>query len=94
MDDDFFVIMADFITSSQQLAEAAKLCESDPIKQDMIKHIHQDFDDMCGRSEGIKLLIQKDYVVHRDFILEEMKEIIKQNHNMASEIKKKLEGLA
>ena len=48
-DDDFFLITADFVKSSQELADAAALCD-DPIKQDMIAHIQEEFEMMVSRS--------------------------------------------
>jgi len=94
LDDDFFIVTADFVKSSQELADAAALCNDDPIKQDMVMYIHKEFEAMQARSEGIKLLIEKGYSENRDFILDEMKEIIKRNYKMAAQVRKSLEGLS
>jgi len=92
-DEDFFLITADFVKSSQDLADAAALCEHDPIKQDMVMYIYKEFEAIQARSEGIKLLVKRGYSENRDFILDEMKEIIKRNYKMAAQVRNTLEGL-
>ena len=72
-DENFTKIIADFAKSSQDLADAAALCDGDPIKQDMVIFVQEEFQTLRSRSEGIKLLIEKNYLDNRDFIFEEMK---------------------
>ena len=93
MDENFIEIMTDFVRSSQALADAAKLCADDPIKQNMVMHVQEEFETVQARSEGIKLLVTKNYTDNRDFIIEELKQMIKSNHKIASDIRKALEGL-
>jgi hypothetical protein len=93
MDDEFFLMIEDFVKSSKELADAAALCYDDPIKQDMVGFVHEEFDSIQARSEGIKLLITKDYKENRDFILEEMRNIIGSSRNVATQIRDILRGL-
>ena len=92
-EDNFLVTMSEFIKSSNDLATAAKLCEDDPIKQDMIAFVHSQFEEMRARSEGVRLLVERQYPESKDFILQELKEITKHNYDMATKIKSTLEGL-
>ena len=89
-DSDIFDVMHDFLRSSEELRDAASLCDGDPVKQDMIAFIVPDFNKMWARSEGLKLMIGSDYSSNRDFILEEMKIITEQNLEIAEKIKNKL----
>jgi len=93
-EEDMLNVTTSFLESSEALADAAALCEDDPIKQDMISFIQPHFLKMCAKSEGIRLLAEKSYNDNRNFILQEMKEVTKLNFYMAEEIKKKLEQLA
>lgn len=87
----FLNICQQFVESSRHLRDAASLCDDDPIKQDMISHIIPDFHKMWARSEGIKTLLQKEsFSNNREFILEEMKNVIQENLNMAQKIRNKL----
>jgi len=90
----FLNICQKFVESSQDLRNAAALCDNDPIKQDMISHIIPDFHKMWARSEGVKTLLEnKDYSENREFILDEMKNIIKTNSEIAKKIRDKLGSL-
>ena len=92
-DDEFADIITQFIESSKELADAAALCADDPIKQEMVMFIQEQFSAMRARSEGIKLLVVKDYVDNREFVFEEMKQVSKSNYEMATQIRNVLEGL-
>ena len=57
----------------------------------MISHIIPDFHKMWARSEGIKTLLEKkNFSENREFILEEMKIVIKENLEIAKKIRSKL----
>ncbi|SVE31362.1 uncharacterized protein METZ01_LOCUS484216 [marine metagenome] len=90
IENSFFLIVQEFMESSKELADASQLCDDDPIKQEMISFIHPQFESMWARSEGIKVMISDGFVDNKDFILEEMKEITKQNYEMANTIRTKL----
>jgi len=87
----FLSICEDFVESSRELRDAAALCDDDPVKQDMISFITSDFNKTWARSEGIKVLLQKDnFSENREFVLEEMKAVIKENLEMAKKIRNKI----
>ena len=90
LDEEFINLVADFLESSKRLREASELCEDDPIKQDMIKHIVQPFSDAYRRSDHIRHLSETDYENNRNFILKELREIAEINNSMAEQIEKKL----
>lgn len=91
----FLNICQDFVESSRDLRDAAALCDDDPIKQDMISHIIPDFHKMWARSEGIKTLLEnKEFSENREFILDEMQTVIKQNLKIAKKIREKLGSLS
>lgn len=90
----FMKVCNDFVKSSVELRDTALLCEDDTIKQDMVAFVIPDFHKMWARSEGIKLLLQRDgYDINREFILDEMRAVTKQNLEIAKKIKDKLSGL-
>ena len=61
---------------------------------DMVSHIVPDFHKMWARSEGIKTLLEKErFSENREFVLEEMKLVIKENLSIAKKIKDKLGSL-
>jgi hypothetical protein len=92
--EDFMKVCDDFVQSSLELRDTALLCGDDPIKQDMVAFVIPDFHKMWARSEGIKLLLQRDgYDSNREFILDEMRAVTKQNLEIAKKIKDKLSGL-
>jgi len=91
---DVLSIMSEFLESSKDLAEAAALCEDDPIKQDMVAFIHEEFEETRARSEGVKLMVDKNFSETRDFILQEVKEITDHNYTMAEKIRNALKGLS
>lgn len=93
LDTDFTLIMSEFIKSSKELADAAKLCDDDPIKQDMVSYIKEEFDETQSRSEGVRIMVTKNFDTSRDFILEEVKLITEKNYSMAEKIRNTLEGL-
>jgi len=86
-------IMVEYQQSSKELADAAALCNDDPIKQDMVAYISDEFQAAQARSEGIKLLVKKGYSENKGFILEEMKKVIECNYRMASQVRETLERL-
>tara|TARA_R110002124_G_scaffold22787_2_gene85299 strand:+ start:980 stop:1285 length:306 start_codon:yes stop_codon:yes gene_type:complete len=87
----FMKLCEDFVTSSKVLRDASALCDGDPIKQEMISFIVPDFMKMCARSEGIKISLQSErFGENREFIIDEMKNIIKENLNLARKIEDKL----
>jgi len=91
---EFVTICEAFVRSSLELRNAAALCDEDPVKQDMIAFIIPDFHKMWARSEGIKVILEKqDFSENRDFILEEMRSVTKENKDITKKIKDKLECL-
>ena len=91
---DFAKICDEFVTSSRELLSAAKLCDDDPVKQEMISFIIPDFEKMMAKSEGIKVLLySEDFAQNKEFILQEMKQVTEQNLDMAAKIKNKLQCL-
>jgi len=92
-EEEFFFVVQEFLESSYELAEASKLCENDPIKQEMISFIYPQFEQMRSRSEGIRIMLNDGYQENKKFILEEMKKVTKYNYDMAGEIRKKLKKL-
>ena len=92
--ENFARICNDFVTSSKELLNAAMLCDGDPVKQEMISFIIPDFEKMRAKSEGISLLLySEDFGQNREFVLQEMEQITKQNFDMATKIKNKLQCL-
>ena len=91
----FLNVCQQFIESSQTLRDAAALCDDDPVKQEMISCVVPAFHKMWARSEGIKTLLEKENFAHnKEFILEEMKSVIKENLQIAKQIKEKLGSLS
>jgi len=90
----FIQITTDYLDASAKLAEATALCGDDPIKQEMISFIHDDFVKMCARSEGIRIMTEGAYDKNREFIMVEMKEVTALNLKMAEQVKKKLANLS
>ena len=90
----FIQVTTDYLDASAKLAEATALCGDDPIKQEMISFIHDDFVKMCARSEGIRLMAEGAYDENREFIMAEMKEVTALNLKMVEQIKKKLGSLS
>ena len=89
----FVNICEAFVESSDELRKAAMLCD-DPIKREMISFVAPEFEKMWARSEGIKILLEKEnYSKNKEFILEEMKSVTKQNLEMAKKIRDKLGSL-
>ena len=89
----FVQVTTDYLDASAKLAEATALCGDDPIKQEMISFIHDDFVKMCARSEGIRLMTEGSYGENREFIIAEMKEVTKLNMIMTQQIRDKLGSL-
>jgi len=90
----FIGICEKFVKSSLELRDAAALCQEDPIKQDMIAFVVPDFNKMWARSEGIKVLLEKeDFSENKEFVLEEMKSVTRENQEIAKKIKDKLASL-
>ena len=91
---EFFKVFEEFLKASKELLDAATLCDGDSIKQDMISFVVPEFNKMWARSEGIKVLMEKqNYEENKDFIIEEIKEVTKQNNEIAQKIKDKLGSL-
>jgi len=91
---EFVGICEAFVRSSAELRNAAALCDDDPVKQDMIAFIIPDFHKMYARSEGIKVILEKqDFSENRDFILQEMRSVTQQNQEITKKIKDKLGSL-
>tara|TARA_R110000824_G_scaffold292116_1_gene480509 strand:+ start:387 stop:719 length:333 start_codon:yes stop_codon:yes gene_type:complete len=90
----FIQVTTDYLDASAKLAQATGLCGDDPIKQEMISFIHDDFVKMCARSEGIRLMAEGSYDENREFIIAEMKEVTILNLKMAEQVKKKLANLS
>jgi len=93
---EFMDVVSDFVDSSHELAKSARLCDNDPIKQEMVAFLKPKFEEMWAKTEGITTLLGKtnqDYMDNREFILSEMKEVTRQNLEIAQKIKIKLQGL-
>ena len=60
----------------------------------MVSFVREEFDSIQARSEGIKLMLIKDYTENRDFIFDEMKQIINSSNNIAAQIRDTLKGLS
>lgn len=90
---EFTRICKKFVESSYTLREAAQLCENDPIKQEMVKGVIPDFDELCRRSEGIMPLVERSYHENREFIIQEVKELTQKNLEVAQKIRDKLDCL-
>ena len=91
---EFVGVCEAFVKSSVELRNAAALCDDDPVKQDMIAFVVPDFHKMYARSEGIKVLLEKqDFSENKEFILEEMRSVTKQNQEITNKIKDKLDSL-
>ena len=93
-EDDFVFVLERYVDSSSKLAQAATLCEGDPIKQQMLEPIHEDFEAVLSKSEGIKLMIEKNFFdTSEDFIIQEIKTMTQKNYDMAQRIEDILKGL-
>ena len=90
---EFLRICEEFVQSSVELRDAAALCEDDPVKQDMVAFITPEFDKLCAKSEGIRPLIENNYLENREFVAEEIKSLTKQNKKIAKSIRDKLSNL-
>ena len=89
----FMDICDAFVKSSEELRAAAQLCDNE-VKQDMISFVIPEFEQMRARSEGIKVLLgAENYSQNKEFILEEMKSVTKQNLEMAQKIRETLGAL-
>jgi len=90
----FMKVCEDFVKSSLELRNAAALCDDDPIKQEMISFVTPEFNKMWAKSEGIKVLLEKEHFAeNREFILSEMRDVTLQNRKIAAKIKDKLGSL-
>jgi hypothetical protein len=90
IDVEFVDLVTEFLESSKDIREAAELVNGDPIKQDMIKGITQEFLDVCARSEALRILVENSYGDNREYILSELREITELNRSISSQIRKKL----
>jgi uncharacterized protein (UPF0332 family) len=90
----FMSVCQDFVKSSIELREAAELCQEDPVKQEMVSFIKEDFEKMWAKTEGIGVMLQNNnYSANKHFIIEEIKEVTTQNRELAKKIKEKLSCL-
>jgi len=90
IDVEFVDLVTEFLESSRDLREAAEMTEEDPVKQDMIKGVIDDFLEVSRRSEAVRLLVETSYSENREYILSELKDITKLNKDITKEIRKKL----
>tara|TARA_R110002124_G_scaffold129975_2_gene291728 strand:- start:120 stop:422 length:303 start_codon:yes stop_codon:yes gene_type:complete len=87
----FMKVCEDFVKSSLELRNAATLCDEDPIKQEMIAFVTPEFNKMWAKSEGIKVLLEKDHFAdNREFILSEMRDVTLKNRRITAQIQEKL----
>ena len=87
----FMKVCEDFVKSSLELRNAATLCDEDPIKQEMIAFVTPEFNKMWAKSEGIKVLLEKDHFAdNREFILSEMRDVTLKNRQITAQIQEKL----
>ena len=93
LDEEFIRVMEEYAESSIALHDAAGLCNEDPIRQDMIAFVYPEFESARARHEGIMTLAVDSYSDNREFILEEMKRVSKQNFKIAEQISNKLKEL-
>jgi hypothetical protein len=93
IDVEFVDLVTEFLESSRDLREAAEMTHDDPIKQDMIKGVIDDFLEVTRRSEAIRLLVETSYSENREYILSELKDITKINKSISASIRKKLAPL-
>ena len=92
---EFINMCTEFVESSEALRDAAALCDDDPVKQEMISFIIPDFNSVCARSEGIKVLLEEqNYSENREFGFQEMRSVTAKNFEMAKKIKDKLTPLS
>tara|TARA_Y100001938_G_scaffold149107_1_gene234877 strand:- start:780 stop:1082 length:303 start_codon:yes stop_codon:yes gene_type:complete len=90
----FMKVCEDFVKSTLELRNAAALCDDDPIKQEMIAFVAPEFNNMWAKSEGIKVLLEKEHFAeNREFILSEMREVTLHNRQIAAKIEEKLGSL-
>ena len=88
---EFVTICEAFVRSSVELRNAAALCDEDPVKQDMIAFVLPDFHKMWARSEGIKVVLEnQDFGENKEFILQEMRSVTRENQELTKKIKDKL----
>jgi len=88
---EFVTICDAFVRSTLELRNAAALCDNDPVKQEMIAFVVPDFHKMYARSEGIKVILEKqDFSENKSFILQEMRSVTKENQEITKKIKDKL----
>ena len=90
IDPDFLDLVTQFMDSSRDVRDAAELIDGDPIKKEMVKEVLKDFDESYARSEAVRLLVEQDYSANREFVLSELREIIKINNRIATKIRNKL----
>ena len=87
----FMKVCEDFVKSSLEVRNAAALCDEDPIKQEMIAFVTPEFNKMWAKSEGIKVLLEKDHFAdNREFILSEMRDVTLKNRRITAQIQEKL----
>ena len=91
---EFLQLCEEFVLSSIELRDAAALCDGDTIKQDMVAFIIPEFDDLCARSEGIRPLIENNYLENREFVADEIRTLTRENRKIAKLIRDKLNKLA
>ena len=93
IDNEFVELVEGYLKSSKALRDAAALCDDDPIKQDMVSHLLEDFNNVITRSQSLQVLVDRDYANCRDYILSEIKEITELTNSITKRIRNKLEPL-
>lgn len=78
-----------FVESSEQLVLACQLCGDDPLKQELVRNIHEDFLKMQMRFMGLQLMVQKG-TIEREMVLAEMRELTRLNRSLAKKVEDKL----
>jgi len=86
LDHDFIELVTNFLESSRRIRDAASLADGDPIKQKMIEGTADDFNEVCVRSEALRLLVEKGYRENREFILEELRQLTVMNDEIGEKL--------
>ena len=54
IDNEFVELVEGYLRSSKALRDAAALCDDDPVKQDMVSHLLEDFNNVITRRSNIR----------------------------------------
>ena len=93
LDTEFIELVINFLESSKKIRDAAKLCDGDPIKQEMIQDIIKEFTEASARSAALQAMVEEKYPQNREFILSELKDLTSSNEKIAQKIETKLTPL-